>query len=213
MYKSVKSSTFAARKGCVKNMTHKTQAIVLAIGKYSDNANILHLYTADNGRGAFMLYGNRYKGVLTPLSIVEVTTSKHVQGGLASVTSASLVYTPKHLNVDVKRQCVAMFIAEMLSLTVRHPMRDEELYEWLCGVVRELDCGEHIENLHLQFLIDYTVFLGIGIDEAEHPEWFVVPTSRGERQRHLKEICAYYEEHIEDFREPKSLDVLMEVFD
>ena len=37
----------------------------------------------------------------------------------------------------------------------------------------------------------------------------MAPTSRSERQQRLRELTAYYEEHIEDFRTPKSLDVLI----
>ena len=55
--------------------------------------------------------------------------------------------------------------------------------------------------------------LGIGIDDTEHPNWFIAPASRNERQHRLRSLTTYYEEHIEDFRPPKSLDVLMEVFD
>jgi hypothetical protein len=65
----------------------------------------------------------------------------------------------------------------------------------------------------LQFLLDYATHLGIGVDDSEHPEWFLVPASRQERQQRLRELCAYYALHIEDFRIPKSLDVLIEVFD
>ena len=61
--------------------------------------------------------------------------------------------------------------------------------------------------------MDYATFLGIGIDDTEHPKWFSAPANRQERQQRLRELCAYYEEHIEDFRMPKSLEVLIEVFD
>ena len=47
----------------------------------------------------------------------------------------------------------------------------------------------------------------------DHPNWFLQPTSRSERQQRLRELITYYEEHIDDFHPPKSLDVLMEVFD
>lgn len=198
-------------------MTSKTQAIVLATTKHKDNAVILHLYTAENGRIGYVAYGNKYKGLLTPLSIVEVTANEHSIGkaerGLPTVSAMALTYIPKYIPIDVRRQCIAMFIAEILNKTLRHPMQDKELFAWLCRVVQELDETDTVENLHLRFLIDYTTFLGIGIDVTEHPTWIEVPRNRAERQAHLREICTYYEEHIDDFTQPKSLDVLMEVFD
>ena len=190
-------------------------AIVLSLTKYSDTGSIAHLYTAEQGRMQYAVYGNKYKGILRPLSIVEFTTAKRQNAPqqMGSITSALLSYTPQLLAIDVQRQCVAMFIAEVLANTLRHPMSDRPLYDWLCAIIQHLDQDAEIGNLHLHFLLEYASYLGIGVDDTEHPEWFLVPTSRIERQQRLRDLTTYYEEHIEDFRSPKSLDVLMEVFD
>ena len=190
-------------------------AIVLSLTKYSDTGNIVHLYTAEQGRMQYAVYGNKYKGLLRPLSIVEFTSNKRQNAPqqMGSITSAALAYTPQLLAVDIQRQCVGMFIAEILNTTLRHPMSDEPLYEWLCEIIKHLDTDSDISNLHLYFLIHYANHLGIGIDDTEHPDWFEAPNSRSARQQRLRELCLYYSEHIEDFSTPKSLDVLMEVFD
>lgn len=163
----------------------------------------------------YAVYGNKYKGILRPLSIVEFTSAKRQNAPqqMGSITSASLSYTPQLLATDVQRQCVAMFIAEILSTTLRHPMSDQPLFDWLCEMIKHLDTDVDISNLHLHFLIEYASHLGIGIDDMEHPDWYQAPTSRQERQQRLRALCLYYSELIEDFRTPKSLDVLMEVFD
>ena len=190
-------------------------AIVLNITRYSDTGSIVHLYTAEHGRMQYAVYGNKLKGVLRPLSIIEYTSTRRnnapTQMGILS--SASLLYPLQRLTIDVQRQCVAMFVAEVLASTLRHPMSDQPLYDWLCEVIQHLDQDEEISNLHLRFLLDYATHLGIGIDDTEHPEWFIAPNNRSKRQQRLRELIAYYEEHIEDFRAPKSLEVLMEVFD
>ena len=190
-------------------------AIVLSLTKYSDTGSIVHLYTAEQGRMQYAVYGNKYKGVLRPLSIVEYVATKRQNAPqqMGSLSSVSLLYTPKQLATDIKRQCVAMFIAEVLASTLRHPMSDQPLFDWLCEVIHHLDTDADISNLHLHFLIEYANFLGVGIDDTEHPDWFAVPSSRIERQQRLRALTAYYEQHIEDFRPPKSLDVLIEVFD
>ena len=190
-------------------------AIVLSLSKYSDTGSIVHLYTAEHGRMQYALYGNKYKAVLRPLSMIEFTATRrnNAPAQMATLSSAALLYAPHNLSVDVQRQCVAMFVAEILMTTLRHPMSDQPLYDWLCQMVRLLDQAEDISNWHLQFLLDYATHLGIGVDDSEHPEWFIVPASRQERQQRLRELCAYYALHIEDFRIPKSLDVLIEVFD
>jgi DNA repair protein RecO (recombination protein O) len=190
-------------------------AIVLNIARYSDTGSIVHLYTAENGRMQYAVYGNKLKGVLRPLSVIEYTSTRrnNAPTQMGTLSSASLLYPLQRLTIDVQRQCVAMFVAEVLASTLRHPMSDQPLYDWLCEVIQHLDKDEEISNLHLRFLLDYATHLGIGIDDTEHPEWFMAPSNRSERQQRLRELIAYYEEHIEDFRAPKSLEVLMEVFD
>ena len=190
-------------------------AIVLSTTKYSDTRNIVHLYTDQHGRMQYVTYGNKLKGILRPLSIIEFTATlrNNAPAQMGTVSSATLLYTPQRLSTNVQRQCVAMFIAEVLVSTLRHPMSDQPLFDWLCEIIQHLDQDDNITNLHIQFLLEYATFLGIGIDDTEHPEWFIAPTSRTQRQELLRSLCAYFEQHIEDFRPPKSLDVLMEVFD
>ena len=189
-------------------------AIVLTTNKYSDTGSIVHLYTPDQGRVQCVVYGNKLKGVLRPLSIIEYTSSRRNNAPLQmqTLSSASLVYTPTLLSYDVLRQCVAMFIAELLTYTLRHPMSDQPLFDWLCNCIYKLDKEEDISNLHIEFLLDYAVYLGIGIDEEEHPDWYSKPLSRIERQERLRELIAYFQEHIDDLPTIKSLDVLIELF-
>ena len=190
-------------------------AIVLNITRYSDSGSVVHLYTAEYGRMQYVIYGNKHKGVLRPLSIIDFTSTRrnNSPAQMATISSVSLLYTPQTLTTDIQRQCVAMFLAEVLLHTLRHPMSDQPLFNWLCQLIQHLDQTDDISNLHLEFLLEYATLLGIGVDDNEHPDWFTPPTTRLERQQRLRELCAYYAEHIEDFRPPKSLDILMEVFD
>ena len=190
-------------------------AIVLNITRYSDSGSVVHLYTAEHGRMQYVIYGNKHKSVLRPLSIIDFTSTRrnNSPAQMATISSVSLLYTPQRIPIDIQSQCVAMFLAEVLLHTLRHPMSDQPLFNWLCQLIQHLDQADDICNLHLEFLLKYATLLGIGIDDTEHPYWFTPPTTRQERQQRLRELCAYYAEHIEDFRPPKSLDVLMEVFD
>lgn len=189
--------------------------IVLSLTKFSDTGSIVHLYTSEQGRMQYAIYGNKYKGILRPLSIVEFTANhrNNAPNQLSTLSDCQLLLINSQLATDIQRQCVAMFIAEVLISTLRHPMNDQPLFDWLCEVVKHLDVDTDISNLHLHFLLEYANHLGIGIDDTEHPDWYELPTSRKERQQRLRELCIYYTEHIEDFRQPKSLEVLMEVFD
>ena len=108
-------------------------AIVLHITRYSDTGSIAHLYTAEHGRMQYVVYGNKMKGLLQPLSIIEYTSTRRTNapGQMGILSSASLLYTPQQLGTDIQRQCVAMFIAEVLVSTLRHPMSDQPLFDWM----------------------------------------------------------------------------------
>ena len=189
--------------------------IVLALVKYSDTGSILHLYTPEQGRMQLVVYGNKHKGILRPLSIIEYTSSRrnNAPAQMLTLSSASLAYTPTLLPIDITRQCIAMFIAEILTFTLRHPMSDQALYNWLCTTIHNLDTQQDISNLHIEFLLEYAVYLGIGIDQNEYPDYYTQPTSRKIRQERLRQLTSYFQQHIDDLPTPKSLDVLIEVFD
>ena len=106
-----------------------------------------------------------------------------------------------------------MFVAEILYRTLRHPMEDTVLFDYLASIVHELDTTPQPENLHIRFLVGLAALLGFGIDEEIHPELVQVPSSRSERQQQLQALCNYFADQIDDWQSPRSLDVLMELFD
>jgi len=92
-------------------------------------------------------------------------------------------------------------------------MADEPLYRFLENALNDLNDTAALERFHTDFLVSYAAQLGFAIDENEHQELLRVPDSRADRQLLLRQLCDYYALHIEDFRTPLSLDVLIEVFD
>lgn len=82
------------------------------------------------------------------------------------------------------------------------------MFDFIVESVRQLDETKEPQNFHLQFLSGFAALLGFARDES-----VPVPRSRAERQQLLQEWCAYFAEHVETWQAPRSLDVLMEVFD
>jgi hypothetical protein len=92
-------------------------------------------------------------------------------------------------------------------------MADEAIFDYIQHAICLLDEQTDIQDFHLQFLIHFAALLGFAIDEYTHPQLVKKPTSRHERQVQLRQLCEYMAEHIDNWHEPRSLDVLMEVFD
>lgn len=181
-----------------------TDAIVLSLQPHSDKAHTLHAYTRTGGRVNYMVYGLGKKntsGKYSPLSIVQLTTDER------SVRTAQLTYVPTNLTTDPNKRAIALFLSEVLFHVLRHPMVDEPMFDFLAQAIQQLDQIEQPQNFHLDFLKGLSEKLGFGIPEVENAR------TRAERQKVLQALCQYFEEHVETWQTPKSLDVLMEVFD
>ncbi len=196
-------------------MLTTTEAIVLAMQPHSDKAHILHTYTRAGGRVNYMVYGLGRKhpaGIYTPLAVVQITTDEPLNRP-ASIRTAHLQFVPTTITSDPYKQTIALFLSEVLYHTLRHPMEDAELYDYLREAVRLLDEETEPQNFHLQFLIGLAERLGFAIDEQAHPELVRVPATRADRQKQLRQLCSYLSENIESWQPPRSLDVLTEIFD
>jgi DNA repair protein RecO (recombination protein O) len=157
-----------------------------------------------------MVYGLGRKnaaGKYSPLALVQLTTDER------SVRTSQLSYVPTATVTDPYKRTIALFLSEVLFHTLRHPMVDEPMFDFLVQAVRALDETDEPQNFHLSFLIGFAARLGFAIDEEEHPELVRLPATRAERQAQLRALCDYFSEHVETFRSPRSLDILMEVFD
>ncbi|MCI7575310.1 MAG: DNA repair protein RecO [Bacteroidales bacterium] len=229
-----------------------TEAIVLHLAKYSDKASILHLYTMDQGRLALMVHGLHSKtgkltaGILEPLMHIEIEANLQPNRTIQTLKTAHLKYVPRQIRTDMNRRTVSMFIAEILYRTLRYPLSDPLLFQYLTNLIYQLDCTPNPENLHLQFLLNFMQYIGISPDlsgdepwldmqdgeltpiRPKHGQYFTeeetallksletteeILVSRTLRQALLHKLCQYYELHIADFRQPKSLQVLETLFD
>lgn len=186
-------------------MLSTTDAIVLSLQPYSDKAHVLHAYTRASGRVNYKVYGLGRKntaGKYNPLSLIQIT------GDDRSVRTAHLTFVPATITSDPYKRTIALFISEVLYHVLRHPMQDEKMYDFIADAVQQLDEISEPQNFHLSFLIGLAEQLGFKMEKTP-----VLPTTRKARQKQLQVLCAYFEEHVETWQNPKSLDVLMEVFD
>lgn len=182
-----------------------TDAIVLSLLPYSDKAHILHAYTRTGGRVNYKVYGIGRKntsGRYTPLSLLQITTDER------SIRTAQLNYVPQTMDTDPYKRSIALFISEVLYHVLKHPMPDEPMFDFIAKAIQALDETDEPENFHLVFLTDFAAKLGFAMSEELR-----LPTTRTERQQALRSLCAYFDEHVDTWKEPKSLDILMAVFD
>lgn len=186
---------------------------MLSVVRHNDKSSILHAYTRACGRVSFILYGHKFRPA--PLSLVELTYDHVPMRDIQTIKSIALSNTPALRREGVpsggegspSRQCVSLFVAEILLSVFSHPMEDEAIYEFLTATVQDINTCPDPENSHLRFLVGLSSYLGFG--EPEVP----VPTTRLERQQALRELLSYFLTHCEGFTMPRSLEILTEIFD
>ena len=190
------------------SMLAATDAIVLSLQPYSDKAHILHAYTRTGGRVNYKVYGLGRKhaiGMYAPLSIVQITANHDANKPptVKETTPLSIF----NFQFSPHKSAIALFIAEVLSHVLRHPMADEPMYDFIAQAIQELDRTDEPQNFHLVFLVNFAAKLGFAMEKEP-----TLPQTRKERQDTLKQLCDYFAEHVETWQNPRSLDVLIEVF-
>lgn len=197
-------------------MLISTDAIVLALTPHSDRAMILSVYTRERGRQNYMVYGagarRKSRAQFAPMTRITLTVDEQPTREMQTLRQAEMRMVPEQLTTDIRRQTVALFIAELLYRTIRHPMEDDTLFQLIDHTAEALERSDEPENIHLQFLAEFCSVMGFAINPAHHPDLIRMPHTQNERRQQLHAYCTYLREHVEDWVEPKSLDVLMTVF-
>jgi len=206
-------------------MLTTTDAIVLSLQPQSDKAHVLHAYTRSGGRVNFRVYGLGRKhpiGMYLPLSLIRITADFSPAKPAAVKEAVPLASNQSPLAYNPYKRAIALFLSEVLYHVLRHPMPDEPMFDFLLQAVQTLEQTEEPQNFHLQFLIDFAAKLGFAIPETSlevstitnnQSPLTTTPLTRKERQQTLRALCDYFAEHVETWQSPKSLDILMEVFD
>ncbi len=141
------------------------QGIVLHIVHKTDKTTLLYAYTRERGRQVFAVYGagGRKKRLadLAPMSIVELTVQPSARD-IPVLQEVRLIYVPTRIPFEVRRQVIAMYIAEVLSKTLKYEMTDEPLYHFLLSVAQDIDQTDDLTSFAGEFMTNLSILLGYG---------------------------------------------------
>lgn len=150
-------------------MQAKTTGIILHQVKYSDSQSIVSIYTREFGRMSYMVRGvNRKKSVarsalLQPLSIVEIDVTHNPKKDIQNIRDMRVAIPFYQIPYDPVKNCLALFITEVLHKTLKISENDEDLYSFIENSVCQLDkCEKGIGNFHLVFMAGLAKQLGFG---------------------------------------------------
>jgi len=164
-------------------MIETTKAIVINTIKYGDTSLITTCYTQKYGKKVYML-----KGVLKakkakikaayfqPLMQLNLTANHNNKGILNSLRDAEVLNFYNSVYTDLKKQSIALFLAEILYYAIQEEEENTALYQYLETSFLWLDVHDKVSNFHLLFLLNLTKFLGFypKLNHVEYPYFDLV---------------------------------------
>lgn len=160
-------------------MIQTTPAIVINTLKFGDSDLIVSCYTQLQGMKAYLLRGvlkskkgKLKKAYFQPLTQLIITGNHNNKGNLNTIREAEIQHFYESIHTDIKKQTIAIFISEIIYLSVREEEGNTALYRYLETSFLWLDVHEHIANFPIVFLMNLTKFLGFYPDFSEKEKMY-----------------------------------------
>jgi DNA repair protein RecO (recombination protein O) len=220
-------------------LLHKTRGIVFRFTKYGETSIIVNVFTELFGLQAYIVNGVRTKSAKSkialyqPLTLLDMVVYYREHAHINRIKEIKCFHPYQNLYQDVKKSTVAMFINEIMNKTVREESHAQELCDFLVDSLITLDSNSTgIENFHLIFMLKLSRLLGFGAHQVNEvvggrpadaeTEMIIEHLVRSEydanltmtnilRRKALDLLLQFYADHIDNFGEVRSVQVLKDV--
>ncbi len=155
-------------------MQQKTRGIILHTLNYSDTYAIVHIYTEQLGRVAYLVSRKRGKksgvsrSLFMPLTVVEMDVIHQHKRDIQRIKEVRAVLQPVAISTNPVKNAIGLFLAEVLYRVVKDKEGNAVLFDFLLRSIQWLEEKEQgIPNFHLIFLMHLPRFYGI-FPNTEH---------------------------------------------
>lgn len=146
-------------------MKKKDYGIFIHRIAYSESSIIASFYTLESGLSQFLYQGGKKKGGgLVPMGIYELEFYNRNDSQLTKLTGTAMVHPFHSIVSDPIKSTIAYFLCDIIRNTVHNNQPDKVIYQFLSQSIIELDHSNHIQLYPIQFLANYTKYLGIQPD-------------------------------------------------
>lgn len=218
-------------------MLYKTRGIVFRFTKYGDTSIIVNIFTHLFGLQSYIVNGVRSKSSRTislyqPLTLLDLVVYHRENANLLRIKEVKCLHAYQTIHTDIRKTTIALFLNEMVNKAVKDQSNAESIFDFLMRSFISLDQLEVIENFHLLFLIKLSRHLGFGphashevldgfrISEVEDRAMGALLTAEygdaismahDTRKNILELLLTFYQKHIENLGEIRSVSVLKEI--
>ena len=161
-------------------MEYKSRAISLHYIKYGESSIITKLFTEKKGLQNFIVKGVRSSRSKKKLSLFQalelsIINAKYVpKKNLQHLTEITFAFPKKQNSVDMQKSFLYLFVAEVLSKTIKENEIDDALFLFTWNLKIQIQKASKIDaNFPLQFLILLSEHLGFfPLKESEKKLYF-----------------------------------------
>ena len=143
---------------------NQLEGLFLNVFPYTDNSSIVHLFTKNYGRKAFIFKWLRKKNtpyIFQPMHFIEFQSSFKIEKSINSGLKQSLVFPCHQITSDIRKTSVALFLTEVLNNLLKEGNYSADLYPYIKNSFLLFEIQEYDANFHLLFLVHLLDFLGI----------------------------------------------------
>lgn len=162
--------------------------ILLHSTKYGEKSLVLHTLSREYGRCSLFLRSvtsggkasggkSRTANLLSPLNIIEASVpDSNSKGSLITVNGLATAYPLTCLRSDLYKNCISIFIAELLFRALKDGAHEAGLYDWCVQKILLLDAIEgNFSNFHLLFTLELSAALGFRPEYRDIEDFIELP--------------------------------------
>jgi DNA repair protein RecO (recombination protein O) len=155
-------------------MTHKTKGIVLRSIKYGETSLVVGIFTELFGVQTYMVNGVRSSkkssskaNLLQPGAILDLLVYHSDQKSMHRLREFSWAVLYQNVLSDVIKNCIALYMAELLYKCLKQPEQNTALFYFCEDVLLHLDTADKAvtANMPLYFALHLPHFLGLKIND------------------------------------------------
>ena len=170
-------------------LLHNTKGIVLRTVKYGESSIVTTVYTELFGVQSYIVKGARQGTKKTQgkaayfqaAAILDMTVYHNEQKNLQFIKEYNWAYPYQTVLFDVVKNCVAMYMVEVLQHTLKEPETNPDLFYLIENTLQQLDKGTDTltANLPLYFMLHLGMQLGFQIQGVYSEETPILDLSEG----------------------------------
>ena len=148
-------------------MKYKSRAIALSYIKHGESAIIAKVFTEEKGLQNFIIKGVRSEkskkklGLFQALQLSNINATYLPKKNLQYLTDISLLNSRRQEGVNMKKNFLSLFVAEVSSKILHENEVDKPLFQFLWNLKNALASSNEIDpNFPILFMIDLSKYMG-----------------------------------------------------